>query len=219
MSLDVTTDGVIDAIAARAQAAANVALASTLGENAVAGLRTWPVTAVSQVGANNLPLLAVSRVSDQEEEQTIYDQVERTTVRFAYIAPATPSDAVESRWPLLRSVWNAIIRSLREGVYPQHGAHESAMSLAGVSAYVSGSARVTYQLLAGADTMHPSFIATAVFQTTGDELHLGAVLDDLEMIVGVITPTDAIDGTEPVTVAVLEQDGGFAEGFPAPFGG
>lgn len=202
MSLDVTTDGVIDAIAARAQSAANTALSATLGENAVAGLRTWPVTAVSQVGANNLPLLAVSRVSDQEEEQTIYDQVERTTVRIAYIAPATPSDAVENRWPLLRSVWNAIVRSLREGVYPQHGTNESAMSLAGVSAYVPGSARVTYQLLAGVDTMHPSFIGTAVFQTTGAELHLGATFDNLETIAGVIDTADALEATATVDVTV-----------------
>ncbi len=93
MSLDVTTDAVIAAIATVAQDAANAALEVTLGEPAVAAIRGWPVIDVAQVGANNLPLLAVSRVSDQEEDQTLHDQIERTTVRFAYIAPATPSES------------------------------------------------------------------------------------------------------------------------------
>jgi hypothetical protein len=203
MSLDVTSDTVIDSIAEVAESAANTALSAALGESAVVTVRKWPVTAVSQVGANNLPLLAVSRVTDQEEDQTLYDQIERTTVRIAYIAPATPSDSVEARWPLLRAVFNAVIRALREGVYPQYGDNESAMSLGGVSGYVQGSARVVYSLLAGADTMHPSFIATAVFQTTGEELLFQRDdLDNLETVAAEIAEPDALAATEPVPVTV-----------------
>ena len=125
MSLDTATDAAIDALAAAALSAANTALADVLDEDPIAEVKKWPVASPGQVGSNALPLLAVSRVSDQEEEETIYDQHERLTVRFAYIAPATPADAIEDRWPIRRAVWSAVIRKLREDATKQRSTNRS----------------------------------------------------------------------------------------------
>jgi hypothetical protein len=87
-------------------------------------------------------------------------------------------------------------------VFPQHGAGKSDMANAGVTAYVQGSARVAYSRLQGSETIHPSFIATAVFQTTGESLFQRDDLDRLETVVGEIEEPDALAATEPVPVTI-----------------
>lgn len=202
MSLDVTTDGVIAAMAGVAKSAANAALSSSLAESAVVTATTWPVSQPSEVGANNLPVLAVSRLEDRDEDEALSDDAERVTVRIAYIADATPSDAREDRWPLLHAVWSAVKRALREGVYPQFGDGESGMSKAGIVAYVPGSARVQYAVLQGTDTFHPSFVASMAFQTSGEPLFAGDGLDDLNLIHSEINTDEEHNETPEAVVDV-----------------
>ena len=205
MSQDVLSDAVVETMADVAHAAANDALSGTLGEDAIATVWTWPVSEPSQVGENALPCLAVSRLIDTEEEQTLFDQIERTTIRIAYIASATPSDKLNERWPLLRAVFNNVIRALREAVYPQFGVGQGELKDAGVTAYILGSVRVQYRLIPGVDTKHPSFEATAVFQTTGEDLFQRDDLDRLETNAAEFSEPDALEATEPVA-ATIEYD-------------
>lgn len=205
MSLDSATDAVIDAMVMVASDAANATLAATLGEDAVATVAKWPVSQPSQVGANNLPVLAISRLEERDESDTISDDNERTTIRIAYIADATPVDARDARWPLLRAVWSAVKRALREGVYPQFGDSEGDMSKAGVTAYVSGSARVQYALLQGADTFYPSFVATMTFEASNEPLFSDDNLDDLALIHNEInTQPEFNDDPETIVDVALE---------------
>ncbi len=205
MSLDSATDALIDAMVSVAGAAANTTLASALGEDAVATTAKWPVSQPDQVGANNLPVLAVSRLEERDESETLSDDAERVTIRIAYIADATPVDARDDRWPLLRAVWSAVKRALREGVYPQFGDNESDMSKAGVSAYVSGSARVQYAILQGTDTFYPSFVATMAFEVSNDDLFNRDDLDDLALIHNEInTQPEHNDDPETVVDVALE---------------
>lgn len=205
MGLDSATDALVDALASVAEAAANAALADVLDENAVTATAKWPVSQPSQVGANALPVLAVSRVEERDESESLSDDAERVTIRIAYIADATPIDARDDRWPLLRAVWSAVKRALREGVYPQFGDDESNMSKAGVSAYVSGSARVQYALLQGTDTFHPSFVATMAFLASNDDLFDRDDLDDLALIHNEIN-TQPEHNDDPETIVDVELE-------------
>lgn len=201
MSLDALDDAVVSAIATVAESAANT-LTATLGEPAVVSVKKWPAATAAHFGANEIPGLAISRVTDQEEAISEFDQIERSTIRILYVAPATPGDSVDLRWPILRAVYNKIVRALREGVYPQHGNSPGDMKEAGVTGYVEGSGRVVYSLLQGEEAIHPSFIATLTFETTGEMLFRRDDLDRLEEVRNTISEPDALAATAPVEVTV-----------------
>jgi hypothetical protein len=147
----------------------------------------------------------VSRQGDQDEPVTEFDRIERMTVRLAYIADATPGDKINERWALLRAVYDAALRALREAVYPQHGNGVGDLRAAGITGYIEGSARVVYSMLQGGDTWHPSFIATLTFETTGEMLFQPTDLDRFETAAAEITEPDALEATEPVE-ATVEYD-------------
>lgn len=161
MALDDTTDPQIAAVAALAGGAVNAALADVTTEPAIRRVYTWPITR-ARAPQLQLPALAVYRFSDREQRRTIGRTETEVTIRFDYWASATPLDRIELRWPLLRSVWEALVNAVLDGAHESVSEGAQVLELAGFVAIDRSSPTVRYIAAEPEEAVYPRFEGTIV---------------------------------------------------------
>lgn len=150
--LDNATDPAIEALSALAKTAVNESLETVLGTDAIRNVYAVPLP-LSLLLMGNLPALSIYRLEDRETDKGDWMFEEVTTYRFDYYSPATAVSRIDKRWPILRSVWAALLPVLREGRHPSVADGQPM----GVGRYVLGSGRVQYTFVPGAEQTYLSF--------------------------------------------------------------
>ena len=131
MSLDDGTDALAATVATLAAHAARAELDDVLGETCVVGVYARPV-AFDSLSALRLPAITAYRLRDRDDSDRWERPRELTTMRLEYYAPLAPMDRLDTRWPLLRSVWRAVQPAIKRGMHPSYA---PALGVAGDNAY------------------------------------------------------------------------------------
>lgn len=193
MSLDVTTDPVLEVIGSLVTAHVNGELAATLEQDAIAKAYRHP-TPLRILSAIAMPALSIARGEMRGRRRTAQHVERLVPVLFTYVTPPIALDRLELRWPLLQNVWELVEAVMMRGKSAHYMSGADVFTAAGVVEVVelSSTKREIYADTEGG-TAYPAFEARIDIWTR--ELD-DTEYDDLESIlatynlVGTVGETD-----------------------------
>jgi hypothetical protein len=158
MSLENSTDNVVQAALILAVGSTNTDLQSVLSQDAINGYSISPIP-ITAMERTKLPWLNVWRFQDREDSPSDFDYQERTTIRFDYYVDPTPHGKYFDRWDILRAVWETIYKNLKMGCHPNVSSGLAVLKAAHVARYEINSATVKYLFAqdGGGSLTYPSF--------------------------------------------------------------
>lgn len=196
MPLHDLTDPQIDALRTLLKPAINTALQPATTEEVIVEAFGWPIS-TARVPQLRLPILAIWRQQDQLLEHTVqHDEDERATIRFDYVASATPLELIDHRWPVLRAVWRALLDVLSDT------ANAATLIAAGFVEVDLSTARVQYLVPGDQQAVYPSFQGTiqVVHRAPAEDLD---ALPDLSLETQ-IRPPDLPADEQPLVAEIHE---------------
>jgi hypothetical protein len=148
VSLDTAEDVVVDAFCALARSEVTRLLAdlTNVGDEpveAVLETRAFPAP-LDLVEATALPAMTIYRSREVEIQKTMRHRDSRTTLVFVYTAPETALDKLGPRWPILRTVWRALLEAISVGEVGEVGGRVNVLAGVGVTAIDIETASVVY---------------------------------------------------------------------------
>lgn len=160
MTYEAASDVLIDALRAIALQEVTAALAATLGADhpAVRETRGFPFS-LDLIERTALPAMFISaeRVAAQPIGKHLGDEL--VTIAFEYVAPATPLQKLDTRWPLLRAVWGKLRAAVRAGEV----AGDPVLETAGVQRFELDSPTADFSFASDGSNAYPYFIGRMQF--------------------------------------------------------
>lgn len=179
MSLDTSSDTLVDALRAIAKAEVTRALAETTGEtDAVLETRGYPVP-LEMVEHMRLPCMSVYVTGEAAKRTSARYLDSRCEVVFEYVLPATPLNKLDKRWPILRAVWAATLAAIAKGELNGN----QALQPVGVTHVDEERATVRYSFASEGENAYPVFAGTIPITVRPAEVL--PTQDFLELVAGI----------------------------------
>lgn len=220
---DTARDVVIAGLRALALTTVTSELVSTFGaaNPAVRSTHGFPI-ALDQLRSLKLPAMSVyverARVLSVGRHRD-----HRLSVVFEYVMPPCGLDKMNARWPALRAVWTALLRSMVDGVEGttttpvtlEGEATPTTLQAVGITGIADETAECAFAFVAGGSETYPGFVAR-VEVTARDE----AALDLVDLVAlfarfdlhanGELSHNDLVSLLVTTSDIVPEQGGRFA---------
>lgn len=160
MTYEAASDVLVDALRAIALQEVTAALAATLGADhpAVRETRGFPFS-LDLIERTALPAMFISaeRVLARPTGKHLADEL--VTIAFEYVAPATPLQKLDTRWPLLRAVWGKLRTAVRVGEV----AGAPVLEMAGVQRFELDSPTADFSFASDGSNAYPYAIGRMQF--------------------------------------------------------
>lgn len=153
MSYDTAQDGLILALRLIAESELG-ALVDTGEVSVVASTKGYPAP-LESIEQMRLPCMCIY-VPSETNVRTGQRVDTRCEVAFEYILPATPLPKLDLRWPLLRAVWAAVVKSVRIG----KAKGRDVLTDVGVIDIEHDQASAKYSFASGGEDAYPVFVGT-----------------------------------------------------------
>lgn len=177
--LDSFKDYAVEALAALCKGAVNAELQDAVGGDAIETIFGVPYPPAA-LPASAFPALCVYRWRDQDKNLGDLVQNDLTIFRFDYYVGATPRDKIDTRWPMLRPVWEVMKGLFHTGRHPTVANERPILDDAGVYRYNLGSAQAQYAFapVPNSTLLYPMFTGQAAFDC--DHASSASLYDDLD---------------------------------------
>lgn len=210
MGLDAGADAHVAALLELAVGGINADLAEQLGEPAIIGAYNHP-RPLKLIGQGQLPSLSVYRAGDAARRRTFGSLEERGTFIFEYVCRPIDAAGLTLRWPLLRTVWKALLGVIDAAEHEAVSGGAPILELAGFTEIESEAATVVYGYVDGDNHPFPFFRGT-IFGSHADPPDLSALSDLLSLdltveLVGASVPEGKLPMFREVIAAHHDADG------------